>query len=184
MPVARTRGSTSWSAARRWTRRAVAQLDPDDPVTILYTSGTTGRPKGALGTNRATIANIWNMAFVAGRESLIAGRRPGPARQTATLAAQPLFHIGGVASIIGSPMGGTKIVLMRKWDVDEGMRLAVQERVTGFGGVPLIAGQILEHPGSRTLDLDIRTFPMGGAAVPPDLPLRALEVLRRHASSS
>ena len=84
---------------------AIARLDPDDPVTILYTSGTTGRPKGALGTNRAAIANIWNMAFVAGRESIIAGRRPGPARQTATLAAQPLFHIGGVASIIGSPIG-------------------------------------------------------------------------------
>ncbi len=156
---------------------AIARLEPDDPVTILYTSGTTGKPKGALGTNRGAIANIWNMAFVAGRESIIAGRRPGPARQTATLAAQPLFHIGGVASIIGSPIGGTKLVLMRKWDVDEGMRLALREQVTGFGGVPLIAGQILEHASQEPLDLDIRTFPMGGAAVPPDLPVRALEVL-------
>jgi long-chain acyl-CoA synthetase len=154
---------------------AIAQLGPDDPVTILYTSGTTGRPKGALGTNRAAIANIWNMAFVAARESLIAGRQPGPSRQTATLAAQPLFHIGGVASIIGSPIGGTKLVLMRKWDVEEAMRLAVRERVTGFGGVPAIARQVVEYPGREHLDLDIRTFPMGGAAVPPDLPLRALQ---------
>jgi long-chain acyl-CoA synthetase len=154
----------------------IARLGPDDPVTILYTSGTTGRPKGALGTNRGAIANLWNMAFVAARESLIAGRSPGPSRQTATLAAQPLFHIGGVASIIGSPIGGTKLVLMRKWDVEEGMRLAVQERVTGCGGVPAIARQILEYPGRELLELDIRTFPMGGAAVPPDLPVRALQV--------
>ena len=75
-----------------------------------------------------------------------------------------------MASIIGSPIGGTKLVLMRKWDVEEGMRLAVREQVTGFGGVPLIAGQILEHASREPLDLDVRTFPMGGAAVPPDLP--------------
>ena len=154
---------------------AIARLDPDDPVTILYTSGTTGRPKGALGTNRGQIANIWNMAFVAAREALIADRAPAPARQPASLAAQPLFHIGGVASIIGSPIGGSKIVIMRKWDVDEAVRLAAREGLTGFGGVPAIVQQILEYPDLEQLGLDIRTFPMGGAAVPPDLPRRAVE---------
>ncbi len=154
---------------------AIARLEPDDPVTILYTSGTTGRPKGALGTNRGQIANIWNMAFVAARESLITDREPAPARQPASLAAQPLFHIGGVASIIGSPIGGSKIVIMRKWDVDEAVRLAAREGLTGFGGVPAIVQQILEHPDLEQLGLDIRTFPMGGAAVPPDLPRRAVE---------
>ena len=154
---------------------AIARLEPDDPVTILYTSGTTGRPKGALGTNRGQIANIWNMAFVAARESLIIDRAPAPARQPASLAAQPLFHIGGVASIIGSPIGGSKIVIMRRWDVDEAVRLAAREGLTGFGGVPAIVQQILEYPDLEQLGLDIRTFPMGGAAVPPDLPRRAVE---------
>ncbi len=155
---------------------AIARLGRDDPVTLLYTSGTTGRPKGALGTNRATIANLWNMAFAAARESLISGRRPGPARQPATLSTAPLFHIGGVAGIVGGPLGGAKMVLMRKWDLEEGLRLARKEEITGFGGVPAIVRQILERPGVGQLGLDVRTMPMGGAPVPPDLPARAIEV--------
>jgi acyl-CoA synthetase (AMP-forming)/AMP-acid ligase II len=154
---------------------AIAHLEPDDPVTILYTSGTTGRPKGALGTNRNHLHNLWNMAFGAAREAILSGRAPAPARQSATLAAQPMFHIGGIAAIIGAPMGGSKIVIMRKWDLETAMRLAVTEGLTAFGGVPAIARQIIEYPGLEQLDLDVRGFPMGGAAVPPDLPLKARE---------
>jgi long-chain acyl-CoA synthetase len=155
---------------------ATARLGRDDPVTLLYTSGTTGRPKGALGTNRATIANLWNMAFVTARESLVSGRAPRAPRQPASLSTGPLFHIGGMASIVGAPLGGSKIVLMRKWDVEEAVRLARAEQVTGIGGVPVVARQILEYPGIGELGLDIRTMSMGGAAVPPDLVARAIEV--------
>ena len=149
---------------------AIARLDVDDPVTILYTSGTTGRPKGALGTNRNHLHNIWNMAFGGAREAILSSREPAPARQPATLAAQPMFHIGGIAAIIGSPMGGSKILIMRKWNLDEAMQLAVQEGLTGFGGVPAIARQIIEYPGLEDLDLDVRCVPDGrcrGAARPP-----------------
>ncbi len=155
---------------------AVPPLGRDDPVTLLYTSGTTGRPKGALATHRAHIANLWNMAFASAREAVVAGRPPAPPRQPASLAAGPLFHIGGVASIIGGPLGGSKLVLMRKWDVEEGLRLAREEQVTSLGGVPAVARQVLEHPGVTELGLDVRVLPMGGAPVPPDLPARALAV--------
>jgi acyl-CoA synthetase (AMP-forming)/AMP-acid ligase II len=161
--------------------RAIPRVGRDDPVTLLYTSGTTGRPKGALATHRAHIANIWNMAFASAREALIGGR-PAPAPgQTASLAAGPLFHIGGVASMIGGPLGGSKIVLMRRWDVEEGLRLACAEHVTSLGGVPAVARQILEHPRVAELGLDVRVLPMGGAPVPPDLPARALEVFGARA---
>jgi len=155
---------------------AIARRGRDDPVTLLYTSGTTGRPKGALATNRAHIANIWNMAFASAREAIIAARPPRPATPPASLAAVPLFHIGGVSSIISAQLAGTKLVLMRKWDVDEGLRLAREEHVTTLGGVPAMARQILEHPGVTGLGLDVRVLPMGGAPVPPDLPARALGV--------
>src|SRR5262245_38991488 len=155
---------------------SIARLERDDPIVLMYTSGTTGRPKGALITNRAMMANLWNMAFCSAREAMLAGRVPPTPRQSASISAAPLFHIGGVSSIIGGPMGGSKMVIMRKWDVDEALRLAREEQVTGFGGVPTMARQILEHPEIGELGIDIRTCPMGGAAVPPDLPLRAVEV--------
>src|SRR5262245_45539482 len=47
----------------------IARLDRDDPIVLMYTSGTTGRPKGALITNRAMMANLWNMAFCSARET-------------------------------------------------------------------------------------------------------------------
>jgi acyl-CoA synthetase (AMP-forming)/AMP-acid ligase II len=153
-----------------------AQLGRDDLITILYTSGTTGRPKGAPASNRAHITSIFNMAFANAREAILSQRVPKPPRQSATLSAQPLFHIGGVASIISGPMGGTKLVMMHKWNLEEAVRLAKEEGVTNLGGVPTIARQFLDYPGIGELGLDIRGFPMGGAAVPPDLPIKAVAV--------
>jgi acyl-CoA synthetase (AMP-forming)/AMP-acid ligase II len=152
----------------------LATTGPDDPATLLYTSGTTGRPKGALGSNRATIANLMNMAFVAARAELLSGRTPGAAGQAASIAAAPLFHIGGVASIVGGALGGTKVVLMPRWDAAEALALAERERVTTLGGIPAMARQILDYPDLAKFDLSaVRSFPLGGAPVPPDLPIRA-----------
>lgn len=154
----------------------LARMSADDPVTILYTSGTTGRPKGAQISHRSTITNILNMGFSAVRESLISGRAPARSGQPATISGSPLFHIGGIASIVGAPMSGLKIVLMDKWNVHDAVRLATEEHVTGFGGVPAIARQSLEHPAAAGLRGQVQTFSMGGAAVPPELPRLALEV--------
>jgi long-chain acyl-CoA synthetase len=74
-------------------------------------------------------------------------------------------------------MGGSKLVLMRKWDVAELLRLAERERATGLGGVPAMARELLDYPELGKFDLTaVRSFPLGGAPVPPDLPLRAVEV--------
>jgi acyl-CoA synthetase (AMP-forming)/AMP-acid ligase II len=155
----------------------LASTVPEDPATILYTSGTTGRPKGALASNRATITNLFNMAFAAARAQLLSGRPARPAGQVTTITAAPLFHIGGLASIVGGAMGGSKLVLMRKWDVAELLRLAERERATGLGGVPAMARELLDYPELGKFDLTaVRSFPLGGAPVPPDLPLRAVAV--------
>jgi long-chain acyl-CoA synthetase len=147
----------------------IVSLDPDDPVTLLYTSGTTGRPKGALGTSRNHISTLMAMGFSTARGYALDGRGPVGPVQNAGVSAAPLFHIGGIAVIVGGAMSGSKTVLMRKWDVDQAIALAVREGVTSFGGVPAMARQILEHPDIGKFDLQVRTFSMGGAAVPPDL---------------
>ncbi len=156
--------------------REFAALEPDDPVTILYTSGTTGHPKGALGTNRATIANLLNMGFGSARESILSGRNPGKPVQPASIGSGPLFHIGGIAGIVGGAMSGAKMVLMRKRGTAAALDLAVRERVTSLGGVPAVAQEILDFPGIEKFDLQLRSFPMGGAPVPPRLPRRVREV--------
>jgi long-chain acyl-CoA synthetase len=65
---------------------------------------------------------------------------------------------------------------MRKWSVAEGLALAKRERVTSLGGVPAIARQILDCPDLPSLNLHVRSMPLGGASVPSDLPRRALEI--------
>jgi acyl-CoA synthetase (AMP-forming)/AMP-acid ligase II len=157
--------------------RELVALGPDDPVTILYTSGTTGRPRGALGTNRGTLANLMNMAFVSARNLLLSGAAAREPVQPSSIAAAPLFHVGGIAAIVGGPISGSKIVMLQRWNLADTLALAERERVTSFGGVPTIARQILEAPDLSKYDLaSVRGFPLGGAAVPPDLPKRALEI--------
>lgn len=154
----------------------LAAAGPDEVAVILYTSGTTGFPKGALITHRNLIASTMNMSFAIARNHAITGRAPVAVRQPATIAAGPLFHIGGVGSIVGSALSGGKITLMRSWDVGECLALAVRENVTSLGGVPAVARQILEHPEAVRLRARVLVCPLGGAAVPPDLPLRARQV--------
>ncbi len=153
----------------------IVRLGRDDIIAMLFTSGTTGHPKGALLTNRGMMANVWNMAFGNAREALISGRPPAPARQPASLSVGPLFHIGGMTAIFSSPMGGAKLVFMHKWELEESLRLAREENITQFGGVPTMVRQVLDRKGVGGLGLAIQGFPMGGAAVPPDLPLRAVD---------
>jgi acyl-CoA synthetase (AMP-forming)/AMP-acid ligase II len=154
----------------------IAALAPDDPVMIMFTSGTTGRPKGALITGRNITASIMNMTFMAVRDHVIGHRAMDQQRQPSVVVAGPLFHIGGLGVIVGGAMTGAKSVLMTKWDTEEFLRLAEQENVTGLGGVPAMARQLLEHPAAGRLKSVAGSFALGGASVPPDLPRRAREI--------
>jgi long-chain acyl-CoA synthetase len=156
-------------------------LDPDDDATIFYTSGTTGKPKGALATHRNIATGIFTAAAVVARSFLRRGEMPpDPATlpQKVTLLSVPLFHVTGCnASLIPTVFTGGKLVLMKKWEVEQGLQLIERERVTIIGGVPTIAWQVIEHPRRAAHDLSsIDTVAYGGAPSAPELVRRIREV--------
>ena len=150
-------------------------MGPDDDATIFYTSGTTGRPKGALGTHRNICANILSSGFSAARSYLRRGETPpvpdpsGP--QKATLLSVPFFHATGCHAILNpSLVAGAKLVMQKKFDAGEALKLIEAERITSAGGVPTIAWQILTHPDRDKHDLSsLEAISYGGAPSAPEL---------------
>ena len=155
-----------------------AELAPDDPATILYTSGTTGHPKGALGTHRNLVTNILSGGYSGARSVL---RRedalPAPARKV-ILTVIPLFHATACsATLMGAVAAGHTIVLMYKWDPVLAFGIIEREKVNMTGGVPTIAWQLLEHPERGNYDLSsIEAIGYGGAPSAPELVRKIHEV--------
>ncbi|HTO58425.1 MAG TPA: class I adenylate-forming enzyme family protein, partial [Pseudomonadales bacterium] len=126
-------------------------LDPDDDATLFYTSGTTGRPKGALGTHRNVCTNLISLGFGAARAVLRQGLplpTPDPnAPQRASLLSVPFFHVTGCHStLLPASRAGSKLVLMYRWDAGEALKLIERERINGIGGVPTMMWQLIQHP--------------------------------------
>jgi len=157
-------------------------LDPEDDATIFYTSGTTGRQKGALGTHRASISTVLASSFSAQRNFWRKGEpvpKPEDRKfQRAVLLAIPFFHTTGCQAILCAAVyGGTKIVCLHRWDVEQAMGLIERERCTQAGGVPTIAWQIIEHPERHRYDLSsLESVSYGGAPASPELVRRIKEV--------
>jgi long-chain acyl-CoA synthetase len=157
-------------------------LDPEDDATIFYTSGTTGRQKGALGTHRASISTVMASSFSAQRNFWRKGEpipKPEDRKfQRAVLLAIPFFHTTGCQAILCAAVyGGTKIVCLHRWDVEQAMGLIERERCTQAGGVPTIAWQIIEHPERHKYDLSsLESVSYGGAPASPELVRRIKEV--------
>ena len=157
------------------------RLTPEDDATIFYSSGTMGKPKGALGTHRNMATNIMTSGCLFARAFLRRGEEPPTPSpndpQRVSLLVVPMFHVTGCnGNVIPSLNAGAKIVLMRKWDPEEAMRLIAHERVTATGGVPTIALQLIEHPSRANYDLSsLQAIAYGGAPSAPELVSRIKE---------
>ena len=148
-----------------------AAIEADDDATIFYTSGTTGAPKGALGTHRNLMTNIMSSGYGGARMYLRRGEPvPEPSPRT-MLTVIPLFHVTACsASLMGVVAGGSTMVFMRKWDPIRAMELIEREKVNVTGGVPTIAWQLIEHPERGNYDLSsIESIAYGGAPSAPEL---------------
>jgi long-chain acyl-CoA synthetase len=149
------------------------EVDPDDDATIFYTSGTTGRPKGAVGTHRNACTNLMNLFFIAQRAQLRYASLDATASgtQNSFLLSVPLFHATGcLASMVVNTAAGGKLVLMHHFDAERALELIEREQITTFGGVPTMALQILDAPSFASRDTSsVRSVSYGGAPAPPEL---------------
>lgn len=146
-------------------------IAPDDPATLFYTSGTTGKPKGALGTHRSSMSNVLSTAYAGAFAALRRGEPVPEPEPRASLLPIPLFHVTACnARMLSSVHVGHKTVLMDKWDPLEALQLIEREQITHTGGVPAIAWSLIEHPRRKEFDLSSLTgVAYGGAPAAPEL---------------
>ena len=190
--VARARGELEGEASRLevliGTRSDWATLEdvgfpevevaPDDDATIFYTSGTTGNPKGALGTHRNFCTNIMSSGYTAGRAMLRRGETPPAApEQKVMLLVIPLFHVTACSAAMMTVVAtGSTMIFMRKWEPELAMEIIQREKVNATGGVPTIAWQLIEHPARHKYDLSsLESISYGGAPSAPELVKRIYE---------
>ncbi len=143
---------------------------PEDDHAITYTSGSTGFPKGAVSTQRGLITVL--MAWAATNEAQkMIGRIPMEREtQAVALVTIPFFHVTGCNnSFLLSVIGGRRIILMYKWDIQEAFRLIEREKVTSFVGVPTMSYELTTNPDRVNYDLtSLEDLGAGGAARPAD----------------
>jgi long-chain acyl-CoA synthetase len=153
----------------------------DDPFVILYTSGTTGRPKGCITTHRGTIAQVLGILFsaVVGAK-LREGRGARLSGPPTSLLTSPLFHVAGVHSVVCTALStGAKLVFTTgKFDPEQVMQLIERERVSVWGAVPTMLHRVVHSPAVGKYDLSsLRTITFGGAPTAPETIEKAREVL-------
>jgi steroid-24-oyl-CoA synthetase len=166
------------------------EIDADDDATIMYTSGTTGRPKGAVQTHRNFGAFLMNGVY---RTAMATSATPAvppessssaaaaPA-QPATLLTLPLFHVGGLQSfLLPFTASGGKVVLMYKWDAEEAVDLIEREQVTTIAGVPTTVFELLDAAAKKDVTLSsLGGISSGATLVPPELVRRIDEQLQHR----
>jgi acyl-CoA synthetase (AMP-forming)/AMP-acid ligase II len=156
----------------------VVEIAPEDDATIFYTSGTTGNPKGALGTHRNLCTNILSSGYNAACAVLRRGESLPDPQPKVGLNVIPLFHVTACsAGLMGHVVAGNTLVFMHKWDPVKAFQIIERERVNVTGGVPTIAWQLIEHPDREKYDLSsIEAIAYGGAPSAPDLVKKIREV--------
>jgi long-chain acyl-CoA synthetase len=145
---------------------------PDDDAIMLYTSGSTGHPKGAVSSHRNIISALlsWELDYQAGVLIGVVAPPTEGAPQAATLLGIPLFHVSGLhAVLLASYRPGRRVISMYKWDPETAARLIEEERVTTFTAPAAMTGDLVEVARRTSRDLStLLSVGGGGAPRAPD----------------
>jgi acyl-CoA synthetase (AMP-forming)/AMP-acid ligase II len=138
-------------------------LDPDDPLLLVYTSGTTADPKGVLHSHETFVAELFRMT-----------QAPTGRRDWLVVQPWPAGHVAGLLAILSPALTRATTVLVDRWDADLVCTYIDRYRPLAFTGAPFHLGELLLRAEAGTLDVSsIRYAMTGGAAVPPVLVERA-----------
>ena len=147
----------------------------DDDATIYYTSGSTGKPKGVLSSQRGLLSSMFSWAFMGSvlseREKRLGNDSTSLIEtDSSILLCVPLFHAtGSHVAFLLSILVGRKVVMMKKWDAGEALKLISEELVTDITGVPTQTWELLNHPDRDKYDLSsLRTLGGGGGPRPAE----------------
>jgi long-chain acyl-CoA synthetase len=157
----------------------------DDPFMLIFTSGTTGRPKAATLSNRTVIGYVQLQLFIQERSMLVAGVTRGEAPPSVRLSPFPLFHVSGMGTAVSTVMTGGKTVWpLGRFEPSRVVDLTLRENVAFWSGGTTHIARLLDSPDiERVPTSQLLGIGVGGSATTPDI-MRRIGVRFPHLSMS
>jgi steroid-24-oyl-CoA synthetase len=167
-----------------------APIAEDDDAVIFYTSGTTGKPKGAISTHRSMVANLQNTLYSSVASAMAnpdAALLPTGSGQTVSLLTSPLFHVSGCHSnLVVGLLAGIKLVIPEgRFEPDKVLQLIEDHGVNVWATVPTLVWRVCEHPARHDYDTStVTSVAFGGSPSADELQRKVLDTFPNVRSTS